>query len=273
MILISLLALAVLLPAAVAAQDVPAAPPPPARPPIADNSFLLEEAYNQEPGVIQHISAFSRLGPGNWGYTFTEEWPAPRQTHQLSVTVPLGNAGVGSSVGDVLLNWRYQAKDGEDGVAFAPRLSLVLPTGSVSKGLGAGGFGLQGNLPLSWELGEPFVAHSNLGATWVPSAENEVGDEASALGFNAGQSLVWRATSRVNVMLELAWTRSAVVIGRGTTVHEDALYLNPGVRWAHDFASGLQIVPGIAVPVGLGPSRGDTGIFLYLSFEHPRERR
>ena len=24
--------------------------------PIQDNSFLLEEAYNQDPGVVQHIS-------------------------------------------------------------------------------------------------------------------------------------------------------------------------------------------------------------------------
>ncbi len=30
--------------------------------PIQDNSFLLEEAYNQEDGVIQHISYF-RIEP------------------------------------------------------------------------------------------------------------------------------------------------------------------------------------------------------------------
>jgi hypothetical protein len=29
-------------------------------PPIQDNSFLIEEAYNQEPGVVQHISVFTR---------------------------------------------------------------------------------------------------------------------------------------------------------------------------------------------------------------------
>ena len=28
----------------------------PAAPGISDNSFLLEEAYNQERGVVQHIS-------------------------------------------------------------------------------------------------------------------------------------------------------------------------------------------------------------------------
>src|SRR6185437_8242001 len=44
--------------------------------PIADNSFLIEEAYNQEAGVVQHISTFSRPnGGGAWDYTFTQEWP------------------------------------------------------------------------------------------------------------------------------------------------------------------------------------------------------
>ena len=31
-------------------------------------------------------------------------------------------------------------------------------------------------------------------------------------------------------------------------------FLNPGVRWAFDFDSGLQIVPGVAYTIGLGPS-------------------
>ena len=28
---------------------------------IQDNSFLIEEAYNQEANVVQHISTFSRM--------------------------------------------------------------------------------------------------------------------------------------------------------------------------------------------------------------------
>jgi hypothetical protein len=41
----------------------------------------------------------------------------------------------------------------------------------------------------------------------------------------------------------------------------------PG-RWAHNFASGLQIVPGVAYAIGVGPSRGEQSAFFYLSFEH-----
>ena len=52
---------------------------------IADNSFLIEEAYNQEAGVVQHISAWQRsLRTAAWAYTFTQEWPVGSQTHQLS---------------------------------------------------------------------------------------------------------------------------------------------------------------------------------------------
>ena len=42
-------------------------------PPIQDNSFLIEEAYNQEPGVVQHINTFQRLRGGPWVATFTQE--------------------------------------------------------------------------------------------------------------------------------------------------------------------------------------------------------
>jgi hypothetical protein len=45
--------------------------------------------------------------------------------------------------------------------------------------------------------------------------------------------------------------------------------ISPGVRGAINFTSGLQIVPGIAIPIGAGPSHGERGVFFYLSFEHP----
>lgn len=45
--------------------------------------------------------------------------------------------------------------------------------------------------------------------------------------------------------------------------------MSPGLRWAINFPSGLQIVPGIALPMGVGPSKGERAIFFYLSFEHP----
>ena len=57
--------------------------------PIQDNSFLAEEAYNQEPGVVQHIQSFTRLwNSKTWAYSFTQEWPVPNHwRHQLSYTL------------------------------------------------------------------------------------------------------------------------------------------------------------------------------------------
>ena len=50
---------------------------------------------------------------------------------------------------------------------------------------------------------------------------------------------------------------------------DESLVLNPGVRMAFNFESGLQIVPGVAYTIGLDEGAGPDGVFLYLSFEHP----
>ena len=59
------------------------------------------------------------------------------------------------------------------------------------------------------------------------------------------------------------------VAGPGATEWSRLLYVSPGVRWAYNLKNGLQIVPGLAMPVGVGPSAGEKGVFVYLSFEHP----
>jgi hypothetical protein len=58
--------------------------------PIADNSFLIEEAYNQESGVVQHINAFSRdAASGDWVYTFTRSGRSHGLKHQISYSLPV----------------------------------------------------------------------------------------------------------------------------------------------------------------------------------------
>lgn len=248
-----------------AAQDGPPAP-------IADNSFLIEEAYNQESGVVQHISTFSRPdGGGGWAYSFTQEWPFRGSTHQLSYGVPVLHAdGEGTGLGDLALNYRYQlVAQGEDGIYFAPRLSVLLPVGDERRGRGAGGVGLQTNLPLSLRPRPWLALHANAGLTWTPRARNAAGDAAPTIGTNLGASAIWLARSRFNLLLELLWQSAEQVVGPGRTERQDAVFINPGVRWAYDFASGLQIVPGVAYTVSLTDEGGPDGLFLYLSFEHP----
>src|SRR5258707_11336226 len=109
--------------------------------PIQDNSFLMEEAYNQEEGVVQHINTFQRMRGGAWVATFTQEYPVPRQAHQVSYTIPYGRsgeAGVPAGLGDVALNYRYQlAGSGETTFASAPPGSQLLPSGDEQSSRGA----------------------------------------------------------------------------------------------------------------------------------------
>jgi hypothetical protein len=238
--------------------------------PIQDNSFLIEEAYNQEAGVIQHIGTFARTRGGAWGHSFTEEWPVLGQRHQASVTFTASEPAKGKAgIGDLALNYRLQAiGSGEDRVAFAPRLTVLLPTGDASRGLGAGGSGLQVNLPLSIELTRWLVTHVNAGATYIPSARDVTGGSGTSTTFAAGDSLMFLAHSNFNLLVEWLYTRTDLSLPGGAR-RSESLTVNPGVRGAINFASGLQIVPGLSVPLGVGPSRGDKAIFLYLSFEHP----
>lgn len=244
-------------------------------PPIQDNSFLIEEAYNQEDGVVQHISTFTRLFQSkSWVYTFTEEFPVRGQRNQLSYTLPIMTAGGGqwldAGMGDLALNYRLQAiGNGVTRVAFAPRFTLIAPTGSVRLQRGLGGVGYQTNLPLSVVVSRHFVTHWNAGATIIPGAKNSLGDSARLTGFNVGQSIIWQVRPRFNLLLETLWTRTESVVGPHKTRHEDDLFISPGVRWAYNFENGLQIVPGVAMPIGAGPSTGEKGVLLYLSLEHP----
>jgi hypothetical protein len=214
---------------------------------IADNSFLVEEAYNQEPGVVQHISGWQRaLRTAAWAFTFTQEWPLGTQTHQLSYTIPVQRTERPShtGLGDAALNYRYQLRSAAERVAIAPRLSMLLPTGNSARGLGTGHVGAQLNVPVSVMLAPALVSHWNAGVTVVPQVTT----------YNLGASVIWLARPTFNVMVEATWLERG-----GGGAHD--FVVNPGIRWAHNFASGLQIVPGVAFPDG-------KSVFLYLSFEH-----
>jgi hypothetical protein len=244
--------------------------------PIQDNSFLVEEAYNQERGVVQHINTFSRMwNSKDWTYTFTQEWPAPHNSrHQFSYTLIGSHAGAfaGSSAGwgDTAFNYRYQLLgDGGSRVAFAPRVSIMLPTGDVTRGRGLGASGIQTNLPFSFVLNRRLVTHWNAGSTFAANAQSADHCRAATLGYSFAQSFVLVVNPRLNFLVETAHNRFQSVTRPGGTEWLSATYLSPGVRWAYNFSSGLQVVPGIAMPVGIGASAGERGLFLYLSFEHP----
>lgn len=241
--------------------------------PIQDNSFLVEEAYNQEDGVIQHISFVEPLSTGDWVYTQTDEWPLGSLKHQISLTLAFDHAAAysasGPGWGDTAINYRYQLMgSGEARVAVAPRISMLFPTGNSAFGRGSGGWGLQTNLPISIQHNRYLVTHWNAGLTWIPAAQNAQHQKATALNPNLGQSTVWLIKPRFNALCEVVWSSNAIVASPNRTVRADNLYISPGVRWAYNFRSGLQIVPGVAMPFGIGPLKGQRGAIFYLSFEH-----
>src|SRR6266487_1915006 len=200
---------------------------------IQDNSFLIEEAYNQEPGVVQHINSYLRTHPGGvWLATFTQEWPVPKETHQLSYTVAYQSldrdSGGARGLGDLALNYRYQlVGSGDSAVAVAPRFTLLFPTGDDRKGLGNGAPGYQISIPMSTVLSERFVAHWNAGATWTPRARDSLGRRADTTAANLGQSTIFHVMPTLDLMLEIVWTRTQSVAGAGRTVEDRAFLLSP----------------------------------------------
>src|SRR4051812_17986749 len=198
-------------------------PPAPRSEPfkILDNSFLVEEAFNQEAHIFQNIAGATRQG-GDWLLTFTQEWPAPGIRHQLSYTLA-AQTGPDASFGDVLLNYRFQvAEEGPRRPAFAPRVSAILPTGSRENG--GREAGLQVNLPFSKQRGD-FYFHWNGGFTWLPR-----GDRADLTSPSLAGSAIYRLRPMVNLMLESVLTAQASEGVRGEVERAAVLTISPGVR-------------------------------------------
>lgn len=243
-------------------------------PSIEDNSFLIEEAYNQEYGVVQHIQTFARdFTTRDYVYAFSQEWPFdPDPRHQFSYTLLASRSGdlpsSGAGFGDIFLNYRFQLVKNER-LAFAPRASFIVPTGDSTKGHGFGGPGFQTNWALSFRALQKLTMHSNAGWTIVPNAKNTSNQQATVNAFNLGQSFIWLAKPRFNVLLETVYVAIDDIILPDKTQRAHDVIMNPGVRWAYNFKNGTQIVPGVSIPTGVGPSAGSAGLLFYLSIEHP----
>lgn len=239
---------------------------------IEDNSFFIEEAFNQEAGVVQHISngSYFKSPQRSFLYSFTQEWPVSSQTHQFSYSIPYEFMDGG--IGDMLLNYRLQAWDQTHWAAFAPRLSVVLPTGNADKGLGNGVLGLQVNLPLSKRVSNSLIVHLNAGITLLPRVKQTLasGDEVkkNLLWYNVGGSVIWLAHQNFNIMLEYVRSFTSDIDEQGNVINSAESIINPGIRYAIDIGD-LQIVPGIAFPFSVTSSDTRMGSFFYLSFEHP----
>jgi hypothetical protein len=230
-----------------------------AQEPIQDNSFLLQEAYNQPPGVVQHVLTAERDPNGETLFVFGQEWPLAGVRHQVAFAVPFfcpcGEPGRSVGLGDIELGYRYQAAGADGGrVHVAPELAFSIPTGSARLERGADALGFGVTLPVSITVAPTVVAHANAGVSHLAGTRDAEGARVSQTDWLLGGSVVWLARPALNLLVE-------------GIRHADGFTLSPGMRGAIN-TGNVQIVPGLAMPVTFDEGESETEWLLYLSVEH-----
>ncbi len=273
--------------ATAAAQEDPGSPEISLR----DNSFLIEEAYNQEPGVVQHVFHLvpawenGRQAERTLDFVFIQEWPIFSQRHQVAYSIPLRRIdGIPSDnahgenlwgMGDVSLSYRYQLLDGGNEafpLAVAPEFTLFFPTGDAAQGLGSGKQGYGVMLPISYEL-EKWFFHFNAALAKTEGVTAGLAPDAPFIGhaidgYDLGGSMIYVLHPQFNLMLEALALWEEELQPNGHEAREFQAILLPGFRWAPYVEGNTMWVLGCGVPVGLSAAAPNIGIFFYMSFEH-----
>ena len=243
---------------------------------IEGNSFFIEEAYNQDPRRVHQMvnGLYVRDKGANFFGTFGQEWPVGGLHHQLSYEVSYDSLEGGAVRGltDSFVDYRYQVgTKGTDWAVVTPRVSLVVPTGKVSRGLGCGVFGFQLALSASRRFSEHWVAHANAGWEFLPKAKCLTADGRNvrqdlSSGYFGG-SVIWLAKPAFNVVFECLVTDIASFAPDGTVGTAWQTIISPGLRWAVNWGPS-QLVPGIAAPLIFAAGKARIGLFLYIAFEN-----
>lgn len=237
---------------------------------ILDNSFLVEEAFNQEAGIFQNIVVFQRAKE-HWDLGFTQEWPVVSQAHQFSYMLPLTGGFGERGVGDIQINYRYQAlMEGGSRPALSPRVTLMLPTGDESRGFGSGEPAIQINVPVSKQFDNLYL-HVNGGLTYLRARNGSANGEKVGLTTpHAGVSAIWRLKPMLNLMVEqvLEWPRE---VAFGLKTRSTVYTFSPGFRGGWNVGD-QQIIVGAAMPVERAGGHTETSLLAYLSYELPFSR-
>jgi hypothetical protein len=223
--------------------------------PIEVSGFFVEEAYTQERGMLQQIGTFTRLhGSDGWKAEYEQEWPLGSERHELDLSLPVSREAGQTQLDAVDVAYRYALVGTPDAdLAVTPTLEAEVPVraGNPTQ--------WELTVPVSVQLGGNLSSHTNIGA------EYEAG--SSRPTARLGQSIFWRATPMLNLVLESVWSEGETVLGDIPLSGARRTILAPGVQHAFDVGR-VQIVPGIAVPF----TPADThyrAVHVYFSVEHP----
>jgi hypothetical protein len=232
---------------------------------IVDNSFLLEEAFNQEWGTYQFIQKYQTSSrDGGHQYILSTEIPLTDKTHQLSFEIPLEKR----QIGDTNISYRWQPLN-EDGLILAERFGLIFPTGSAKEESGNGVYGFEFMKAATLILGNNFMNHWNLGFLILPDAKITNSKRNRTLtSFTAGPSLVWLLKDHFNLFIEGLFESSQKIDPDGSKIETSTFTVNPGLRFSRHLKwNDTQVVPGLSFPIRFLNGPAEKGIFLYLSFE------
>jgi hypothetical protein len=245
------------------AQDPRTAPQPFA---ITDNSMLIEEAFNQDAGVVQNIFQLAVSDASEWVTNFTQEWPLFSHRHQISYTLTYESIGGASGLTDTQVHYRLQVRDeGRHAPAISPRVTVFLPTGNSARALGEGNPGWQMNLPISKQFGD-FYVHWNAGFTHSPAAKVD-GREWNLLALSGGASVIWRMRPMLHLMLESVAVSDQEVEG-GSTARHGSVIVSPGLRGGWNIGDA-QLVLALGVPITRAAGSTNTAVITYFSYELP----
>lgn len=255
---------------------------------MRDNAFLVEEAFNQGKGEVQHISSWVNLwdrfpGGRNRDFTwfYTMELPLGSQLHQFAFTIQMGTlfekpdngpAQQSGDLGNSLLTYRYQLLANDDFLWCAPTAGLILPTGDERFGFGEGKLGYFFNLPIS-RYTEKFDFHFNAGIAVIPDASLPLAGggkspPSTLTGYVLGGSVYYKPETYLHFFVELLALWNEEIQELGFIDNTTQVFLNPGVRYAVTQKEGMEWVIGASVPIGLTRDTPEIGVFAYMSVEY-----
>ena len=145
----------------------------------------------------------------------------------------------------------------------------MLPTGDSDKGSGTGVMGYEFNLPFSKIVSDRWTLHFNAGMSVFPKAH----DNRHLTNYNVGASAIYAVSRNFNLMLETlaGWNED---IAEGVFAFEETVerstnaIVSPGARHAFNLPNDVQLVIGMAPPIGLTSDSPRLGIGDYSSTAH-----